>query len=230
MFSAGRLREMPGLLTGDHFNAAIVLNTVAEDDQFLSRSLLPYPAVLVNRSISSYASVIEEENCGTRPAEIFARIKRARLAVLHGSPLTQSTERRVNGFMRRSLELIGKPAQEIVANKLSETAGYEAMAAYLASGNRCDALYCVSDALAVGAYRAIKEAGLSIPKDVAVMGVGDYQTASFMDPPLSCIGVAHTQMAELASRLLIHQLLGEASARETTHAPTVEALRGSTGH
>ena len=230
MFSAGRLREMPGLLTGDHFNAAIVLNTVAEDDHFLTRSHLPYPAVLVNRSIPGYASVIEETTCGTRPAEVFARIKRTQFAVLHGSPLTQSTERRVNGFMRRAAELIGKPAHEIVAGKLSETAAYEAMTAYLASGQRCDALYCVSDALAVGAYRAIKEAGLTIPKDITVIGVGDYQTASFMDPPLSCIGVAHTKMAELASQLLIKMLLGDPAAREIVHAPTVETLRGSTGH
>lgn len=230
MFSAGNLRNMPGLLTGDHFNAAIVLNTVAEDDQFLTRSHLPYPAVLVNRSIPGYASVIEEAACGTKPAEVFARIKRSQFAVIHGSPLTQSTERRVNGFMRRAAELIGKPAHEIVAGKLSETAAYEAMTAYLAAGQRCDALYCVSDALAVGAYRAIKEAGLTIPKDIAVIGVGDYQTASFMDPPLSCIGVAHTQMAELASQLLIKMLLGDPAARETVHAPTVEILRGSTGH
>lgn len=229
MFSAGRLRDMPGLLTGDHFNAAIILNTVGEDDQFLTRSHLAYPAVLVNRAIPGYASVIEEATCGTKPAEVFARIKRSRLAVLHGSPLTQSTERRVNGFMRRSAELLGKPAQDIVAGSLSETAAYDAMRDFLSSGPGCDALYCVSDALAIGAYRAIKEAGLSIPGDIAVIGVGDYQTSSFMDPPLSCIGVAHAQLAELASRQLIRQLLGD-TARETVHAPTVEALRASTGH
>lgn len=232
MFSAGRLRDMPGLLTGDHFNAAIVLNTVAEDDLFLTRSHLPYPAVLVNRSIPGYTSVMEEAVCGIRPADIFARIKRTQFAVLHGSPLTQSTERRVSGFMRRASELNGKAAHEIVAGKLSEAAAYEATAAYLAANPRprCDALYCVSDALAVGAYRAIKEAGLSIPGDIAVIGVGDYQTAAFMDPPLSCIGVAHTALAEIAGRQLIRMLLGEPNAKETVHAPTVESLRASTGH
>ncbi|MFA6960759.1 MAG: LacI family DNA-binding transcriptional regulator [Opitutaceae bacterium] len=230
MFSAGRLCDMPGLLTGDHFNAAIVLNTVATDDQFLQRSHVTYPIVLVNRNIPSYSSVTEEESCGTRPAEVFAGIKRTRLAVLRGSPLTQSTERRVNSFIRRSAELIGKPAQEIVAGKLSETAAYEAMTDYLASGQRCDGLFCVSDALAVGAYRAIKEAGFNIPADIAIIGVGDYQTASFMDPPLSCIGVSHTAMAELASRQLIRLLMGDTAARENIHAPTIENLRASTGH
>jgi LacI family transcriptional regulator len=230
MFSAGRLQEMPGVLTGDHFNAAIILNTIAPDDQFLRRSHLPYPVVLVNRAIPGYASVSEEDTCGTRPAEVFAGIKRTRLAVLRGSPLTQSTERRVNNFMRRAIELIGKPALEIVADKLAEAAAYEAMVKFLVSGQRCDALFCVSDALAVGAYRAIKEARLRIPKDIAVIGIGDYQTASFMDPPLSCVGVSHTEMAGLASRQLIRRLLGNTAAPDNVHAPTLENLRASTGH
>lgn len=231
MFSAGHLRDMPGLLTGDHFNAAILLNTIPQDDLFLTRSHLPYPVVLVNRAIPGYASVLERDSCGTRPAEVFAKIKRSRLAVLHGSPLTQSTQRRVDRFMRRAAELLGSPAQEIVAEKLSEQAGYEATVAALAStAPRFDALYAVSDALAVGAYRAIKEAGLTIPRDVAVIGVGDYPTASFMDPPLSCIGVSHVQLAELTSHQLIQHLLGQTNSPQTLHADAIETLRASTGH
>ncbi len=230
MFSAGRLREMPGLLTGDHFNAAIVLNTTAEDDQFLTRSHLPYPVVLINRSIPGYPSVIEKESGGTRPAEIFARKKRTRFAVLHGSPLTQITKSRVDSFMRRTREIIGKPATEIMADKLSEEGAYQAMNRYLRGKERCDALYAVSDALAVGAYRAIKEHGLTIPGDIAVLGVGDYEIAPFFDPPLSCVGVSHQQMAELASRQLIKQLIGGITPAEQTLAPIVETLRASTGH
>ena len=71
MFSAGHLREMPGLLTGDHFNAALIMNTTAADDAFLTRVHLPYSSVLVNRAIPGYASVVETATAGGRPAEIF---------------------------------------------------------------------------------------------------------------------------------------------------------------
>jgi LacI family transcriptional regulator len=54
---------MSGLLSGDLFNAALILNTIAEDDQFLSRSQLPYPVVVVNRSIPGYLSIVEEALC-----------------------------------------------------------------------------------------------------------------------------------------------------------------------
>lgn len=230
MFSAGRLREMPGLLTGDHFNAAIILNTIAEDDQFLTRTHLPYPVVLVNRSIPGYASVIEMHGAGARVAEIFVQGKRSRLAVLHGSPLTQITQNRVDSFMKRTIELMGRPALEIMADRLSETAGYEAMRTFLGRGERCDALYGVSDALILGACRAIKEHGLRIPDDIALVGVGDYEIAPFFDPPLSSVGVSHKELAEQASRLLLRQLTQGSSGAQTIQVPIQEVLRASSGN
>ena len=230
MFPAGRLHELPGLLTGDHFNAAILLNTTAEDDAFLNRSPLPYPVVLVNRLIAGYAAVVEAPETGSRAAEILIRAKRSRLAVLHGSPLTQTTRARVNGFMHRGAELLGCPAHEVMAGKLSETAGYDAMRAFLKRGPEIDGLYAVSDALALGAYRALKEHGLKIPADVAVVGVGDYEISPFFDPPLTSVGVSHQALAEEASRLLLQQLGGDGAARPTVTVPLAETLRGSSGH
>lgn len=230
MFSAGHLCDMPGLLTGDHFNAAILLNTVPTDDQFLTRSHLPYPVVLVNRSIPGYAAVLETSNCGARPADVFAKIKRKKLAVLHGNPFTQIAQNRVDAFLRRSAELMGNPAEEIVASKLTEEAAYVAVKSYFAKGRLCDGLYAVSDALAVGAYRAIKEHGLRIPKDIAVIGVGDYDIAHFCDPPLSSVGASHQQLAETASTILIQQILSGKTPQERTLVPPLETLRASTGH
>lgn len=230
MFSAGQLSEMPGLLAGDHFNAAIVLNTTAEDDEFLSRSHLPYPAVLVNRLVPEYDCVVEENICGDRPVEVFAQIKRNHLAVLYGAPLTQSTQRRVNRFVRRGNELFGRSPTEIRAEGLSEASGYEAMKRRLLRDHKIDALYATSDALALGAYRAIREAGLRIPKDISVIGIGDYQIAPFMEPSLSCIGVNHRELARQATRKLVQRLIGKPDDELAEYVPTLELLRESTGH
>ncbi len=102
------------------------------------------------------------------------------------------------------------------------------MRTFLGSGQRCDSLYAVSDALAMGAYRAIKEAGLRIPKDVAVIGVGDYDLAPFFDPPLSCVGVSHPRLATEASELLFKQLGGAPTDSRVT-VPVDESLRDSLG-
>jgi LacI family transcriptional regulator len=229
MYVAGRLRDLPGLLTGDHFNAAIIMNTIAEDDQFLARAHLPYPVVLVNRTVPGFASVVEEESSGLRSAETLYRAKRRKLAVLHGRPLTQTTQVRVDRFIRRATELVGREPVEIVANKLSEMSGYEAMRKFLKNSTAVDGLYTVSDALALGAYRAIKERGLSIPRDIAVVGMGDYEIAPFFDPPLSSVGVSHKELARHASNLLLRQLGRDAKAGEKIVVPVVNMIRASSG-
>jgi LacI family transcriptional regulator len=229
MYVAGRLRDLPGLLTGDHFNAAIIMNTVAEDDQFLTRAHLPYPVVLVNRTVSGFSSVVEDESSGVRAAEILFRGGHRRLAVLHGKPLTQTTQVRVDRFIRRATELTGRAPAEIVAGKLSELSGYDAMKEALRRSTQVDGLYTVSDALALGAYRAVKERGLSIPKDIAVIGTGDYEIAPFFDPPLSSVGVSHLELANHASNLLLRQLGRGAKSGETVVVPVVNVVRASSG-
>lgn len=206
MFSAGNLKEMPGLLTGDHFNAAIITNTTAEDDQFLERNHLPYPVVLVNRSIPRYSCVVEDPAVGHEAAEMLLKSRKRRLAVLYGTPLTQSTKGRVDRFMRTVAEKIGHAPFEIVASGLSEVSGYEGMRRFLEKKHRIDGLYVVTDGLALGAYRAIKHSGLRIPRDVAVVGVGDSEVAEFFDPPLSVAGVSRSETGKEAIRLLMRQL------------------------
>lgn len=232
MFSAGHLREMPGILTGDHFNAAIILNTTPEDDRFLKRSHLPYPVVLVNRVVPGYNAVFEDISAGARAAAILTGSRRVRLAVLHGSPLTQITQARVDSFLRDACAQLGQEPVEIVTDKLFEAGGYQAMKEFLKEGGRIDALYTVSDALALGAYQAIKEYGLRIPEDVAVLGAGDYEIAPYFDPPLSSVGVSHRDLALRASELLFEQLtqVGVAPARAQIAMPVVETLRVSSGH
>lgn len=150
MFSAGKLRELPGLLSGDHFNAALILNTTPGDDAFLQSVTLPYPVVLVNRSIAGYSAVFEDESAGARAAAILASAGRRKLAVLHGLPLTQMTETRLRNFRREARQLTGKPAQAILTDGLSEEGGYRAMRDFLGSGGRIDGIYAVSDAFALG--------------------------------------------------------------------------------
>ncbi|MDR1789088.1 MAG: LacI family transcriptional regulator [Opitutaceae bacterium] len=227
MFSAGRLRETQGLLSGDLFNAAIILNTTPEDDQFLRHNRVACPVVLVNRAIAGYPSVTEDMAGGAKAADILIRGKSKRLVVLHGSPLTQITKGRVDSFMRRAAETLGCPAVEAVADDLSEDAGYRAVKSLLKKGSEADGLYAVSDPLALGAYRAIRETGRSIPNGISVVGTGDYDISAFFDPPLTCVGVSHKELAEAAVASLLRQLGRGAAAETGKVVPVRELARAS---
>ncbi|MGS2613304.1 LacI family DNA-binding transcriptional regulator [Micromonospora sp. LZ34] len=84
--------------------------------------------------------------------------------------------------------------------------GAAAMRALLASGVRPDAVFCFNDTLALGALRALHEAGLRVPEDVAVAGFDDIEDGRFSIPTLSTIAPDKERIARLAVELLSNRL------------------------
>ena len=69
-----------------------------------------------------------------------------------------------------------------------------------------DAIFANNDMLAMGAMMAIKEKGLKIPEDIAVMGFSNWFFSQLMDPPLSSVDQPGFEMGQEAARLLIRQI------------------------
>jgi LacI family transcriptional regulator len=184
--------------------------------------------VLINRAITGYSYVVEDAEAGAKAADVLLHARRSNLCVLHGRPVTQITQARLNGFLKRASGRTGGPAKEIIANALTESAAYEAVQAALAGGMKFNGLYAVTDGLAMGAYPALKQHGLKIPRDVAVLGVGDYDISPFFEPPLSIVGVEHKKIAEEASRLMARLLQRGGMDPEHVVVPVGTVLRAST--
>ena len=67
--------------------------------------------------------------------------------------------------------------------------------------------------MAVGAMRAVRAAGLRIPSDVSVVGFDNVDLATYVDPPLTTIAQATSQMGHWAVRQLASELADRATAR-----------------
>ena len=80
------------------------------------------------------------------------------------------------------------------------------MNALLACKTRPQAVFTSNDAMAVGAYHALYQAGLRIPEDMAIMGYDDIELARYMTPPLTTIHQPKDELGELAIDTLIHRL------------------------
>ncbi|MFR9776518.1 LacI family DNA-binding transcriptional regulator [Micromonospora sp. MS34] len=106
--------------------------------------------------------------------------------------------------------------------------GAAAMRRLLSSGVRPDAVFCFNDTLALGALRALHEAGLRVPGDVAVAGFDDIEDGRFSVPTLSTVSPDKEGIARLAVDLLASRLAGDADGppREIV-APHRIALRES---
>jgi DNA-binding LacI/PurR family transcriptional regulator len=88
----------------------------------------------------------------------------------------------------------------------TETDGYLAAKRILESlpaNTRPDAIVCASDLMAIGAVRAIRESGLNIPQDVAVVGYDNIQVSGYSTPAITTV----QQNTVLAGKLLVNNLL-----------------------
>ena len=118
------------------------------------------------------------------------------------------------------------PALQVDADS-TEQAGYEAARELLARGKPFDAIFAASDLIAIGALHALKEAGLRVPQDVAVIGFDGTPMARFADPPLSTVVQDTSRAGELLVSSLL-KLVRDESAQSVTLAPTLQ-VRASTG-
>ncbi|MCK9287957.1 MAG: LacI family DNA-binding transcriptional regulator [Sphaerochaetaceae bacterium] len=85
----------------------------------------------------------------------------------------------------------------------TEQGGYESCNEILRLPDRPTAICCGCDPIALGAIRAINEAGLSIPNDISVVSFGNTSIASHLFPALSCIDVPRYKMGALAVEMIL---------------------------
>ena len=89
-----------------------------------------------------------------------------------------------------------------------EESGYQQMKSLLESPLSFTAVFVASDTIALGAKAALRESGLNIPEDVALVGFDDLPFAQYMDPPLTTVHLPASEIARQASEMLIDLLEG----------------------
>ncbi|MFT3875879.1 MAG: LacI family DNA-binding transcriptional regulator [Propioniciclava sp.] len=105
--------------------------------------------------------------------------------------------------------------------------GYEAGHALLEAGPLPDAIICLSDAIAFGFIRALREAGLStLPR---IVGFDDVELASYCDPSLTTVSSHPDRMGRLAARLLVQRLEGQRPAPQVHYTEPDLVVRESCG-
>lgn len=65
------------------------------------------------------------------------------------------------------------------------------------------ALICLTDGIAMGAYQAAHECGMSVPDDISVVSFGDSHLAPWLHPPLTTVAVPYAELARQAVEILL---------------------------
>ena len=207
------------MMTQSRFDG-IILDSVAgfEDAAYfhhlanLSYRNKRIPVVSIERNLEPYGidSVISDNYLGAKDAVrhlISCGCKR----VMHiaGPANSSMAEDRLRGY-RDALKDAGiEPANRWIGfGDFSLPGGYEVMKLFLENGQAegIDALFVSNDQMAIGALKALREAGLDVPARIRVVGFDDTFVASIIDPQLTTMHVSGKQIGTQAMGLLIQRL------------------------
>ena len=89
-----------------------------------------------------------------------------------------------------------------------EEGGYRAALKILGAVRRPSAILCASDLMAIGASRALKEKGVSVPEDISIVGFDNMEEAIYHEPPLTTVAFSAYEMGRLAAQK-IFQIIAE---------------------
>lgn len=140
--------------------------------------------------------------------------------VYDGVPSSQP-EKRCRAYMQWAQEAGVFDERLCLTGNKTEESGYTLTRQILSLDERPDALITGNDSMAIGAYRAIHEMGLSIPGDIAVASFNDISVAQFLNPPLTTVHLPAQEIGETAVELLLEQAGGRELRRRLTLATTV---------
>jgi len=145
------------------------------------------------------------------------------IAVIKGQEFSSDTGPRweaIRHAARKSgVTLSPKLVAQLDGDAPTSEPGYFAAQRLLASNMPFTALFTFNDVSAIGAIRALREAGLRVPQDVSVVGFDDVQSAAFQNPGLTTVRQPLRTMGILAAESLVRQIAAPAD-----HVPAKQVV------
>lgn len=213
------IEEYPRLLMARGAEGIIAIDTLLHHN-------LPIPVVAVagHRHIAGITNVVLDHR---RAAELTLRhlyeLGHRHIAFMRGQPFSSDSEDRWqnNVAVARELGIEIRPELTVQLERdlTSPELGYPVVQQLLAQRKKFTALVSFNDMSAIGAIRALRDAGLSVPDDVSIIGFDDIKFAAYYSPRLTTIRQPLREMGETAARILIKRVQGERHKAQVPVAP-----------
>lgn len=190
------------------------------------------PIVHVDRpSQSAYVVLMDSESAGYQATSHLIEHGHERIGIIRPPIEWASVEECANGY-RRALKMAGIEVDEsLYAETLDFTvkAGFQAARTLIRKENAPTAIFAVSDILAIGAMRAVKEHGMLVPQDVGIVGYNDIMVANLVDPPLTTVAAPARRLGIEAMSMLQRLIHGDAVSPNRIVLDTNLVIRRSCG-
>ena len=181
---------------------------------------IPVPIVVINRQLDdqSYPAVcFDQEHASSLAVNQLLEMNHTQIACI-SSPVSNSA-----GLLRFKAYQEALTERNIPINKaliaegdFTVASGYHACLKILASGVPFTALYAFNDDMALGAMKALNEAGLTIPDDVSVIGIDNEPISAYINPPLTSVELPIAAITDFAMNIALDLAQGKEVETKTT--------------
>jgi DNA-binding LacI/PurR family transcriptional regulator len=214
-------------------DALIVLNSNSEDEGLVRLIESQFPVVLFGSIDHPNENSIRPntEKAAARATQHLIDLGHRKIGHITYAPIRYIGARERLRAFRRTIERARLPFDErwVAWGDFSMESGYRAMKEILQCRLRPTALFAGNDTLAVGAIAALRESGLSVPHDIAIVGFDDLPIAAYCQPALTTVDTDPIKQGEQAALAAIELLEGRPIGHRTCTLSLNLIIRDSCG-
>jgi LacI family transcriptional regulator len=221
---------------GRGFADGLIISPIYSDERITKLiSALQMPVVLIGTQPDGLDvdNVYVDSSAGIALAiEHLIETGRTKIGLINGPLSTKPGMRRKAAF-EKAIKAAGfkfDKASVIQANTFSPEAGYFAFSeiSEISDFSKFDAFVCANDQLAAGAMKFASENGISIPGDIAIVGIDNTDMASLLHPTLTSVDLKAEERGEIAAQLMLDRLANpDRASKQITVEPKL-IIREST--
>ncbi len=234
------IEQYPRMLVERAVDGFLLLNTPAD------HIAVPVPVVAISAhsAVENVTNIVLDHHLAAEQAltHLYS-LGHRRIAFMHGPRAIPDSEFRWEAIQQvaRKMSLKLDPALVIRIDTagwsmktgyhpMAPEIGYKPMRALLKKNRNFTAIFCFNDIAAIGAIRALKDAGLAVPEDVSVVGFDDIQSAAYSTPSLTTVRQPLKEMGRRGAQVLLERIANREKEYPTGIVMAPEfVVRESTG-
>jgi DNA-binding LacI/PurR family transcriptional regulator len=197
------IEEYPKVFLGRSVEGLILVDTPCGDN-------LPVPVIAVSghHQVKGVTKIVlNHQRAAALALDHLLGLGHRRIAFIKGQSFSSDTEVRWNAICEaaqaRALAVDPQLVVQLEGDSPSPELGYGVTRKLLGTLRPFTALFAFNDISAIGAIRALREAGLRVPEDVSVVGFDDIESAVFQNPALTTVRQPLRRMGELAAENVV---------------------------
>ena len=189
----------------------IIFMAAGDDTQSLQELIdRQLPVVVVDRILDHLdvdAVITDNLQSGHMAARYLIENGHSRISIIRGPSNVNPSAQRVTGF-RQAMKEAGLvvDAEFEACGDFHPESGYRAAMSMLRLSPPPTAIFACNDLMAIGALKAVREAGLSVPEDISLVGHDNIEMASYIQPALTTISQPVEELAATAIKLLLERI------------------------